>query len=138
MTEEKSYTLRDLTADDIFPVLRILNKIGVNDVKKCFAAQEVRTAITDAAAGKDTDVSAVGVTVMLEIASLLIEHIPDCRDELYGFLASLSGKKKEDVAALPMLTFVRMIRDVVRKDEFRDFFGALTGFLNSENSASSI
>ena len=130
MSEEKNYTLRSLKADDIFMVIRIINKIGFKEMKGCFASQEVKQAITSAATGKDADLSAVGMTVILEIAGLILEHLPDCKNEIYGLLSALSSMKQEEIAQLPTGTFTKMVMDVVKKDEFKDFFRDVFGYQN--------
>lgn len=127
MSEEKNYTLRSLKADDIFLAVKIINKIGFKELKGCFNSPEVRTAISGAVSGKEADLSAVGVTVMLEIAGLIMEHLPDCRNEIYALLAGLSGMKQEEIANLPSGTFTKMVMDVIRKEEFRDFFQDVFG-----------
>lgn len=122
MAEERNYTLRDLKSDDIFLVVGIINKIGIKEMKSCFESQDVRKAISGAAGGEEADLSSVGVTVMLEIASLILAHLPDCKKEIYALLAELSGMNQAEIAELPFRTFVRMVKDVIRKDEFKDFF----------------
>lgn len=127
MTEEKTYTARSLTADDIFLCVRIINKIGFKHMKECFRTPEVLTAISGAANGDKTDVSGVGMTVMLEIAGVLLEHLPDCKNEIYALLASLYGMKQDEIAKLPSGTFTKMVMEVIRKEEFRDFFQDVFG-----------
>lgn len=127
MDENRNYTLRSLKADDIFLVVRIINKIGIKQMKGCFNTPEVLKAITSAAKGQDTDISAVGVTVMLEIAGVILEHLPDCKGEIYALLAALSGMTAAEIAGLPSSTFTKMVMDTIRKDEFRDFFQDVFG-----------
>ena len=127
MAEEKTYTARRLTADDIFLCVRVINKIGIKDMKRCFGAPEVKTAIASAANGRETDLSGVGMTVMLEMAGVLLEHLPDCKNEIYALLASLYGITQDEVAKLPSGTFTKMIMEVIRKEEFRDFFTDVFG-----------
>ena len=129
MAEEKNYTLRELKADDIFLVVKIINRIGVKELKGCFSSPEVRTAISGAASGKEVDMSAVGMTVMLEIAGVVLEHLPSCKDDIYALLATLSGKTKDDIANLSSGMFTKMVMDVIRKDEFKDFFQGVAGLL---------
>lgn len=120
---EKTYTLRMLKADDLFSVLRIINKIGLNELKKCFDGETVRKAMADAGKEQESDLAAaVGMQIMLDVASLVVERLPECRKELYQFLASLSGMKEQEIADLPMGTFAGMVMDVLQKDEFADFF----------------
>lgn len=128
MNEERAYTMRDLTSDDIFLVVGIVNKIGVKEMKTCFESPDVLKAISGAAEGKDEDVSAIGMTVMVEIASLILTHLPKCKADIYALLASLSGMTEDEIAKLPFMTFVRMVKEVIGKREFKDFFGEVFGY----------
>lgn len=124
--ENEKYTLRKLCADDMFIMFRIISKIGIKDLRKCMAAADVKAAIS----GKD--VNSVGIAVAFEIAAVLMEHLPDCKKEIYSFLESLSGMKEKELAALDMATFVQMIVDVIRKEEFKDFFTAVSKLFKQE------
>lgn len=134
--DEKKYTLRDLRADDLFALLRIINKIGLKDVKECFNSVEVRQAISETKGDDDALASAIGIQIMLDVAALLVAKLPDCEKELYDFLSTLSGMKANEIAALPMTEFYDMVMEVFRKDEFKDFFQRVVGSLKLEKSAS--
>lgn len=127
----KPYTLRNLTADDVFPMLQIINKIGFKEFKGCFGSPDVQTAITKAMNGeqdKEALVS-IGVAVGIDIASVIIANVERCKPDLYKMLSGLSGMTTEDVGKLPMMTFFEMIVDIVKKDEFKDFFGVVSKLL---------
>lgn len=125
--ENQKYTLRKLCADDMFIMFRIISKIGMKDLRKCLAAVDVQAAM------KGKDVNSVGIAVAFEIAAVLMEHLPDCKKEIYTFLESLSGLKEKEIAAMDMATFTQMIIDVIRKEEFRDFFTAVSTSFKQEN-----
>lgn len=125
--ENQKYTLRKLCADDMFIMFRIISKIGMKDLRKCMAAADVKAAIS----GKD--VNSVGIAVAFEIGAVLMEHLPDCKKEIYTFLERLSGMKEKEIAAMDMATFTQMIIDVIRKEEFRDFFTAVSTSFKQEN-----
>ena len=125
MMEEK-YTLRKLCADDMFVMFRIISKIGIKDLRKCLAAADVKAALS----GKD--VNTVGVAVAFEVAAVLMEHLPDCKKEIYTLLERLSGMKEKELAELDMATFTQMIIDVIRKEEFKDFFTAVSKSFKQE------
>jgi hypothetical protein len=128
---EKAYTLREIKADDIFLMLRVIKKIGLKEAKACFESEDVKKAIAAMSAGQEvTDVSSVGMAVMLEIADVLISHLPDCKDDLYKLLEALSGMSAAEIADLPMATFIDMVMDVIKKDEFKDFFQRVVGSKN--------
>ena len=129
---EKAYTLRTLNANDLFLMMKIVNKIGIKEVKGLFASAEMKRIISEAMQDgevNDAVASNVGMQLMLEIVCLVVEHIPDCQDEIYKFLSSLSGLKVEDIANLDMTDFMDMVMEVLKKQEFKDFFQRLVGSL---------
>ena len=65
--------------------------------------------------------------VAVDVASVIIANVPKCKDDIYTLLSGLSGMSKKEIAALPMNVFLSMIVDVVKKEEFKDFFGDVAG-----------
>ena len=129
MNEEKAkaYELRDLTADDIFPMFQIISKIGIREFKSCFESENVKKLVAEMTSGKESQENlkaTVGVTVAFDIASVILSNLSNCKDDIYLLLAQLSGMTTKAIAALPMMTFMEMIIDVVKKKEFKDFFQA--------------
>lgn len=128
MSEEKAYTLREMTADDIFPMCRIISGIGMKEFKAAFETDDVKAAIaamTDGKTeGKEPDALAVGITVAVSLADVLFSNLPKCKDSIYKLLSGLSGMSAKDIAALPMPVFMNMVVDTIKKEEFKDFFGA--------------
>lgn len=127
MNEEmtKAYELRSLTADDMFPMFQIISKIGIKEFKTCFESESVRKLIAEMSSGGNSGdelKAAVGVTVVFDLASVILSNIGKCKDDIYLLLAQLSGMKAKDIANLPMQTFMEMIVEVIKKKEFSDFF----------------
>ena len=124
------YELRPLQARDLFPMTRILSKIGFGEFKKVLESDTVRDAI---AANKDDgkasiNLEAVGVSVAVEFAGVIIEHLADAEQDIYALLASLSGLKVKDIAEMPLPDFVDMIVALIKKPEFSDFFKRASSF----------
>jgi hypothetical protein len=115
----KNYELRSLTSDDIFPMFQIISKIGIREFKSCFESPDVKAAI---AKSEGTDLNSVGLAVMLDIGWIVLANVPKAKDDIYLLLSQLSGLTKQEIGALPMATFAQMVIDVIRKDEFKDFF----------------
>ena len=128
----KAYTLRTLTADDMFPMFGIISKIGIREIKNCFSPATTR-AMLDSLKGDDGDrdqtLNAVGVMIGMDVLSVIMERLPACRDDLYQLLSQLSGMSKKEIGALPPATFAEMIIAVIRKEEFKDFFEAVSKLL---------
>ena len=126
-TKAKAFELRELTADDMFPMFQIISKIGIKEFKSCFESDAIKGAIAKVSEGDDkSDLAAVGMMVGLDIAGILMANIGKAKEDIYGLLSGLSGMSRNEIAKLPMAVFVEMIIAVVKKEEFKDFFQAVT------------
>ena len=127
MTETTTFELRLLNAKDIAPMTAILHKIGFKEFRSCFenpAIQQI--AATGKGKKNDKAVVNVGLTVATDIAGVILEHYSKCQDDLFKFLASLSGKTVSEIEDLPIDTFAEMIIAVVKKEEFKSFFSVVS------------
>lgn len=126
--EMKPYTFRKLTAVDIAPMCRIISKIGINEFGKCFESESVKKLINkgvnDSAKNK-----AVGFQVIIEIANVVISHIPDCENEIFALLASVTDLDIDSIKTFDLAEFTQMLIDFVQKEEFKDFFGVVSKLL---------
>ena len=115
-----TYTIRPLTGDDIFPMCGIISSLGEDAISKCLDSPMVKMAM----AGEEVDESSVGVAVMAKAAVVILGRLADCREALYAFLASLTGLAPEEIGSMPPGQLVRMVSEVVHREDFRDFFSA--------------
>ena len=127
---EKKYELRALKASDFFLVTRILSKIGVKECKQCIESVEIKNAVRDMVSkqgGKmaDADVASIGMSVVFDIAGVVLEHMESCEKDIYTLLSRLSGLKVQEIADMPMAEFGEMVIEVVKHEGFRDFFTAV-------------
>lgn len=150
--EEKGYTLGPLTAREIFPMASIVGKIGIRQIteyltgngfegmalrlKGMFEKKTEESAETvrgNQSRKQDQEKSTMeflaGVSVAANIVDIVIQHIPDCKKEILQILSNLSGLSKEEVEALRADIFFEMIIDVVRKEEFINFYRVATKFI---------
>jgi hypothetical protein len=134
---EKPYKLRDLCAEDIFPMLTIVKKIGIKEFKECFnkeALEEIVGLFMNGAKtesketeSKDSEntLVVVGLSILpsaLDLADVLLTNIPKCEVDFYKFLANISNLSVDKIKKLKMADFVEMIVDVIKKEDFKDFF----------------
>lgn len=127
---DKKYTLRGLKASDFFLVTRILSKIGVKEFKRCFESEEIKAAVKDmmkqeGAENTEPDVASIGMVVVFDIASVVLERMENCEKDIYKLLSCLSGMTEKDIMNLPMADFGEMVIDVIKHEGFRDFFTAV-------------
>lgn len=133
---EATYTLRSLQGADIFPMSAIIKKIGVKEFKNAFQDEEIKDLVKSINSGeisKDAAANQAGVAVILNIVDVVLGNLPRAEKDIYKFLASLSGMKPDEVAALPMATFTGMVIDVIQKDEFKDFIKVVSRLFKSAN-----
>ena len=117
---EKAYVLRELQSKDVFLMSRIISKIGIKEFKSCFETEEVQKLIAEDA-DAEASVERIGLSVMVDIAGVVLSNVTHAEQDIYSFLADLSGKTVKDIAELDMVVFAEMIIDVVQKDQFKDF-----------------
>lgn len=124
MNEEKAYTLREMTAEDVFPMFKIISGIGLKEFKGCFEADSVKAAVKGGADGEKPNATEVGFTIVLSIADVVFANLPKCKNDIYKLLSGLSGMSTKEIAALPVAVFMNMVVDTIKKEEFADFFRA--------------
>ena len=133
------YEMRRLNAGDIFPMVKLISKIGINEFQRCFESPAVKGLLDkleetkengeDDFAAKDAiDVifTSLGVGVALEVANTLLANLPRCEEELFGLLASVTGMAAKKLRTIEIADFMELLIAFVQKEEFRDFFGAAT------------
>lgn len=117
------YEIRKLQATDIFSVVKILNGIGIKNVKEAIDIEEInkiRKGMTEENA--DVITSQVGLNVVMSIATVIIENLPKIENDLYSFIGSVIDVKAKDVAKMEMGEFMDILITIIQKEEFKDFF----------------
>lgn len=111
--EEAPYTLRKLEAKDIAPMASIINKMGWKEFKTAFQSESV----------KDMgDINKMGMAVAFDMVGIVLANYEKCQQDVFSFLASLSGLKAKQIESLSPAEFAEMVIAVVQKEEFKDFF----------------
>ena len=117
------YEMRNLQASDIFSVIKILNGIGLNNVKEAINFEEInkiRKGMTEENA--DVISSQVGLNVVMSLVTVIIENLPKVENDLYNFIGSVIDVKAKDVAKMDMGEFMDVLITIIQKEEFKDFF----------------
>lgn len=110
MSENKPYTLRKLTGEDLWPVLDIVGKVLPDDLAPLF--MDIVTG------GKSYE--EIGGVAMVRLVSAIIKDIGKVKEEVYTFLESASGLNREEINALGLLAVPKMIWEIYNAE--KDFF----------------
>lgn len=109
---EKPYTLRDLTDEDLYPVIDIIATVFPENL----------TPIIMGIVSGEKSVEEVGTVAVIEIVRAILKNIGAVRDDLYAFLSGVSGIPADDIRKMPFGTTPMMIWDIVNKAKGADFF----------------
>ena len=126
METTKPYTLRKLETADVFPMLRLLNKIGFKDLKDNEGLKKALFMFMGGNINGKVDVNALGMDIFFEVAAVLFDSIPKAEAEFYALLASVAGVKVDDIKKQSPAVTMEMIVDFVKKEELVDFFSVVS------------
>lgn len=121
----KPYTLRRLNSTDLFPMIKLITKMGIDELTEVFEGDTIKKIIENATKkGKNVEGKEIiaGVGVALKLVNKIMENISFCENEIYTLLSRVSGMDIEQIKILDLDVFMEMILDFVMKDEFKDFF----------------
>ncbi len=129
------YTIRTLNAEDIFPVVNIISKIGISEIKKSFNKAAVHSLIKDVKKEKginvdnDTLTKEVGVSIFFDFAEIVLKNLGKCKEEIFEFLSSVTSISVTELKMISPAEFMEMVIAVFKKDEFKDFMKVVSKFI---------
>ena len=130
--DTKIYEFRKLKSTDTFVMFKILSKIGVNEFTECLEKDSVKQ-MFGLAEKTDDATTIVGMSVMLEVANIVLGNLPKCENEIYQLLSDTSNLSVKEIKELDFAVFIEMIIDFVKKEEFADFIRVASKLFKSEN-----
>lgn len=124
------YKLRKLKATDAFLIIKLINKFGIMEFKKCFNANEIaKLAENKEGLSKEELTEKVGFNIILSCFSVIFENIDKCENEVFEFLSAVSNLNRKQVECLSLAELAQMIIEIFQKDEFKDFYKVVSGLL---------
>lgn len=124
------YKLRKLKATDAFLIIKLINKFGVMEFKKCFNAKDIaKLAENKEGLSKEELTEEVGFNIILSCCEVIFANIGKCENEIFEFLVSVSNLNRKQVESLSLAELAQMIIEIFQKDEFKDFFKVVSGLL---------
>lgn len=117
-----NYPMRNIDAQDIILLSTIISKIGFKEFARCFDSPELQAAVSQSGDGKAAAIEQIGMAVVLDIAGIVIANIPKCADDIFRFVASLTGKDTDHIRHMPLDGLLELLVAIVKKDEFKAVF----------------
>jgi len=130
---------RELKTSDVFKIVNILKKIKFSEIKKELNTDKINNVIAtmtkerEEAEKNGTEVvgsmeQELGLEIVLNIVSVVMEHLNDIEQDLYKFVGGLCELSAKQVSELPPADFINTVYDIVNMDGFKDFIKAVGKF----------
>ena len=116
---ERPYTLRKFNDGDLFPILKILKKIGIKDCKEAFV---------QVASGEKT-LKEIGILASFDLADILIGNLTKVEEEVYSLYSDMSGLAADEIRSMEFGTLPLMIMDSFNEVKNTSFFKVLSKLL---------
>ena len=127
--------LRKLQATDLFIIVKIINTLGIKKIKESINVDEIKSArekILEDGSNKNAVYKEIGTKVIMSVIDVVIENIPLIEQDLFKFMGNLANVKPEEIAKMDIGDFMDLLIAVIKKEEFKDFFGRALRLTKSE------
>lgn len=126
----KKWQFRHLKGTDIFLMLPIIKKIGLNNLRKMVSGDIIKGIVAEKKdENYDSQVEAATFGAILEFAQVLVEGLDGCEDQLFRLLANTSNLTVEEIAELDLVELPLMIIDFVKLPQFKDFLKVAQSYI---------
>lgn len=118
------YEFKELKATDVFLIVALIKRIGLNSFKDVVIRDNVLMQLVQNGENKEdkeVDYFEIG-SALMDVVQVILERIADCEDIIYKMLSNCSNLSVEQVKDLNADVFIQMIVDYVKKEEFVGFF----------------
>lgn len=131
------FNVRELQARDVAPMVRVMNKIGMREIAQALSPESLRDVValaSDPADGEDAKARAqrieqVGLSVMLELATIVFANFERAEADLFKLMASVSGMSEQEVSELSLADTMDLLVAIFQSEGFSDFFKRVQALL---------
>lgn len=121
---KKPYTLRELSDEDIYPLIEIIGKVLPEDAKQALV-QEL-----GGEDGNGKSLKEAGVMIMFDFGKYIMKNFGSVKAEMYAFLSSMSGIPEDKLRKMPFGTTPKMVKEIFMDAKNTDFFKELSEYLS--------
>lgn len=146
-----AFNLKPITAEDAFVLMKIINKIGINNVSKSIDPETLKRLAwkrpqkqeiskngtpvtkdlpveewTDQQIKAETEYEIAMGQLSVAATMTVVENFPSCEKEIYQLLAKSMDEEESDVRGMNGAEFMALLQEYTGRQEFADFF---TGYL---------
>lgn len=129
----KVYEFRELGAEDIFLMTPIISKLGIKGIisslpKEGFSGFSEKDEKGKPKIKSQEEITKIGMETVSGVVQSILENVDKCENELFRLLSKTSNLSEKQVRTLDFATFIQMVIDFVKKEEFANFMKAVSIF----------
>lgn len=117
---EKTYTIRNLSNKDLWPVMKILGRLLPEDLKKAFLQ----------VASGEKKIKDVGKLIAFDMGVMIIQNAYKAQEDVDAFCASMIGVTVDELNDMEFGTTAMIIMDLFEDAKRASFFKALSKFFS--------
>lgn len=132
--------MRELKGDDLFTLLAIVGKLGVEEEMMLLFEENVEETTgpqdhkkkkpTKAELARlETEAQRRGMKAVAGLTQKALRNIKDIKVEINDLLAKLTGEDVKTVENLSLVDYTKLITQFFKKPELRDFFTSIASLL---------
>lgn len=125
------YTLGKFKATDVFTMATLLSKIGLGKVADEFGKDNILKLVANAKGKKEDVATLTGMQLAMQVAEIIFANLDACETEVFKLLSSVTGAPVEELRDLDADIFIELIIDVIKCQQFKDFFKRASRLLNT-------
>ena len=119
---EVKRTPRPLKGTDIFLLTSIISKIGVRNIMRCMDALDVQDVREAEQTEDEVKKAQIGTLIFFGVVDTVMDRLEYCEGAICKLLARLYDMPEADVKELGANEYLDMFIDVVKDENFVDFF----------------
>lgn len=126
---EKKYKFRELGSRDLFLMIKLVKKIGLNNFSELLKGDNIKKIVSQFTTNKDEDAESkeaaymqIGIALSLDFFQVVIERLDECEDVIYEILNKTSNMNLKDLYAMNPDEFIEMIYDFSQLEDFQKLF----------------
>lgn len=126
---EKKYKFRELGSRDLFLMIKLVKKIGLNNFSELLKGDNIKKIVSQFTTDKDEDAESkeaaymqIGIALGLDFFQVVIERLDECEDVIYEILNKTSNMNLKELYAMHPDEFIEMIYDFSQLEDFQKLF----------------
>lgn len=128
---------KDLTVDNVFDACNVIDAIGFEKILSSIDADKL-----NALNNEEKDTRAIGVKIALNAMGIVVKNVGVAKLEICKFIAGCcewengSPVTPEEILGLKASVFIRLLKDLFKKEDIGDFFSEVSELLSMGHSDS--